>query len=124
MAKNRLIDLQKSNTARQLRELWSQDRERRKPEPLFLQTEYKEVYDYALQAISELSSVSRPFTGSTYLKIILLMRSVKSYPSPNRLSLNSFNLATRFVREQMRKYQQFDLPLAIGLSFILLQFIF
>ncbi|WP_018625884.1 RNA polymerase sigma factor [Niabella aurantiaca] len=107
MAKNRLLDLQKSNKARQQRETGT-PYNNRVQEDGFQQTEYKEVYTNALKAISELSERQQRIYQLRIFEDKTLDEISEQLAISKAVTIKQLYLATRFVRQKLSRYQGLD----------------
>lgn len=118
MARNRLLDLQKSNKARHHRETDVQPALNGHHSPAEERLEYKEFYEYAVNAIGKLPERQRRIYELSVFQDHSLDEISQRLGLSKSVVVKQLYLATRFVRREVQKYTPLLLLLIGGLFFL------
>lgn len=118
MAKNRMLDLEKSRRAREKRELEVQEKHQG-PSVVFQHTEYKEVFTHALKAIDELSERQRTIYRLRVFEDKSLDEISAQLALSKAVTIKQLYLATRYIRERLKRYRNEDHLVAIAMLLLM-----
>jgi RNA polymerase sigma-70 factor (ECF subfamily) len=121
MAKNRLIDLKKSNEARQGRQLRTYRTVDSKAALAFEAAEYKEVHERAVQAIEQLNERQQAIYRLRVFDDLSLDEISARLSLSKAVVIKQLYLATKFIRERLNLHQGLRVLFTIGLSLMWLK---
>jgi RNA polymerase sigma-70 factor (ECF subfamily) len=124
MAKNRLIDVRKSNHARQERQLSTYKTSGDKAALAFEAAEYREVYETAMQAIKQLNERQQLIYRLRVFDDLSLDEISTRLSLSKSVVIKQLYLATKFIRERLGSQQALQLLVTIGLSMLWLKKLF